>query len=193
MTQTGSSGGVYEPGEEQAARRTCFAILVANEPGVLGRIVGLFSGRGYNIESLTVDEVDPAAHFSRITIVTNASAQIVDQISAQVARLIPVRQVVNLTEQGRFVEGAIAFVKLVGRFDAHEEAKLIARRFGARIADTTDHAIIFEITSERVKIEQFVAELQPLGRIEVARAGSLAMGCGDNILGETAIPERQSA
>jgi acetolactate synthase-1/3 small subunit len=194
MANSGSSGGVYEPGTVDAPQRYCLAILVTNEPGVLARVVGLFSGRGYNIESLTVDEVDSDAHFSRITIVTNASRATVDQIAAQVARLVPVRQVVNLSERGAFVEACVSFIKLVANFNAHESAKTIARKYGAKIANVTDYAIIFELASERDKIERFIAELKPLGVLEIARTGNLAMGCGEDILSaKPDLVERQSA
>ncbi len=129
--------------------RHCFAVLVDNEPGVLARVVGLFSGRGYNIESLTVDEVDLADKLSRITIVTSGTPMVIEQIAAQLGRLIPVRQVINLTASGRFIESCVAFIKLIGDPETvHADAKLIARKFGARVVDETDNAIIFEITSD---------------------------------------------
>ena len=184
MIDTGQSGGVYEPGTFNAPRRYCLAVLVANEPGILARVVGLFSGRGYNIESLTVDEIDATAHFSRITIVTTASQATVDQIVTQLARLIPVREVVNLTEAGNFVETCIALVKLVCDVNHHDKAKDIARKYAARIADMTNHAVIFELASERDRIERFANELRAFGAVEVARTGTLAMGCGDAVLGD---------
>jgi acetolactate synthase-1/3 small subunit len=163
--------------------RHCFSVLVDNEPGVLARVIGLFAGRGYNIQSLTVDEVDRANKLSRITIVTSGAPMVIGQIKAQLGRLVPVRQVVNLTEQGRFVESYLAFVKLVGGPDLQSEAKLLARKYGARIADIEDNAIIFEITSDFDKIDQLIAGLQKLGPIETARTGSVAMACGEAMLG----------
>src|SRR5580704_9593828 len=112
-TDDHASGGVYETGTVEAPRRNCFAVLVDNEPGVLARVIGMVSGRGYNIESLTVDEVDRENKLSRITLVTSGAPMIISQISAQLGRLVPVREVANLTEQGSFVESCVAFVKVV--------------------------------------------------------------------------------
>lgn len=179
---------------EISLSRHCFAILVDNEPGVLARVIGLFSGRGYNIESLTVDEVDRKSHLSRITIVTTGTPMVVSQIKAQLGRLVPVRQVINLTEQGRFVEGYLAFVKVVGGPDQREEAKLIARKYAARVADTTDNAIIFEITSGLDQIDRMIEQLGDVGPIEIARTGSVAMSCGEAVLGVPCpLPLREKA
>jgi acetolactate synthase I/III small subunit len=188
------NGSVYESGTLEAPTRNCFAILVNNEPGVLARVIGLFSGRGYNIESLTVDEVDHRSHLSRITIVTNGAPMIVGQIRAQLARLVPVRQVVNLTEQGKFVEGCVGYVKLIAAAAALEQAKMIGRKLGARIVDTSGSAIIFELTASADKIDQLTDELRPFGRIETARTGSVAISCGEQILGVLpTVAEIQSA
>ena len=187
------SGGVYEAGVTEAPKRNCLAILVDDEPGVLARVVGLFSGRGYNIESLTVDVISRHEHLSRITIVTNGSPMIIEQIKAQLGRLIPVRQVVNLTVQGASIESCLAYVKLIGTFDQRDAAKLIGRKLGARIVDTTDETIIFELTAAVDKIDQMIDELRPLGQIEIARTGSIAMACGKSVLSVPPISERQSA
>jgi acetolactate synthase-1/3 small subunit len=177
----------------EPASRHCFAILVDNEPGVLARVAGLFSGRGYNIDSLTVDVVDTDQTLARITIMTTGTLMIVGQIKAQLGRLVPVRRVVNLTAQGRFVEGCLAFVKLIGSPEKQADATLIARKFGARIADTTQAAIIFELTSGRDKVDAMIAQLQTLGIVEVARTGSVAMACGEAVLDVPPLAERQSA
>jgi len=177
------NGSVYESASADAApTRNCFSVLVDNEPGVLARVVGLFSGRGYNIESLTVDEVDAEARLSRITLVTTGTPAVVEQIKAQLGRLIPVRHVVNLTGQGKFVDGCMAFVKLIGTADKQAEAILIARRFGARVADSQDNAVIFEVTTARAKTDQMVGELSVIGDVELVRTGSIAMACGDQAL-----------
>jgi acetolactate synthase-1/3 small subunit len=178
-----ASGGVYEAGTVEASKRHCFAVLVDNEPGVLARVVGLFSGRGYNIESLTVDEVDRANHLSRITIVTSGPPMIVEQIKAQLGRLVPVRRVVNLTVQGKFLESCVAFVKVIGDPEtAHAEAKLVARKYGARVVDETGNAIVFEITSDFDQIARFIDKVKPFGLAEIARTGSVGIGCGEEIL-----------
>ena len=184
MSGSGLSGGVYEAGTVEAAKRHCFAILVDNEPGVLARVVGLFSGRGYNIESLTVDEVNHETHLSRITIVTKGTPKIIEQIKAQLGRLVAVRQTFNLSEQGAFVEGCLAFIKFIGNASKRAEASSIAAQFGARMADTTDDAVIFEMAATNDKIDQLIARLQPLGMIEEARTGSVAMGCGEKTLSQ---------
>src|SRR5471030_3003414 len=121
-TSTGLSGGVYEARADGAPQRHYFAVLVDNEPGVLARVVGMFAGRGYNIESLTVDEVDSAAHLSRITIVTSGTQKILDQIGAQLGRLIPVRKVINVTEQGRSVESCGTLLKISGTAEQRLQA-----------------------------------------------------------------------
>lgn len=165
-------------------QRHCFSVLVDNEPGVLARVVGLFSGRGYNIESLTVDEVNHVSHLSRITIITKGTPRVIDQIKAQLGRLVSVRKVINLSEQGEFVEGCLAFIKLVGNASKLAEASLVAASFGARAADTTGDAIIFELATSNTRIDQFIKLLQPLGTIEEARTGSVAMACGNTTLGQ---------
>jgi acetolactate synthase I/III small subunit len=177
-----NSGGVYEAGTIEEVKRHCFALLVDNEPGILARVAGLFSGRGYNIDSLTVDEVDGNSHLSRITIVTKGSPMVIAQIEAQLGRLVPVRHVVNLTTQGKFVEGTIAFLKLIGGPEKRDQGILIARKFGARVVDTTQNAIIFELTSARDIIDKMIEQLRLLGQVEVARTGSVAMGCGEGVL-----------
>jgi acetolactate synthase-1/3 small subunit len=178
-----ASGGVYEAGTAEPTKRYCFAILVDNEPGILARVVGLFSGRGYNIDSLTVDEVDRANKLSRITVVISGEPKIVELIKAQLGRLVPVRQVVNLNTQGKFIESCVAFVKIIGDPETvHPEAKLVARKYGARIVDETDSAIVFEITSDFDQIEKFIEKVRPLGLAEIARTGSVGIACGEAVL-----------
>lgn len=177
-----NSNSLYDSATPENPTRNCFAVLVDNEPGVLARVIGLFSGRGYNIESLTVDEVDREAHLSRITIVTSGPPMIIEQIKVQLGRIVPVRQVVNLTKQGRFLEGAMAFVKLVAGAEARDEAARIAQEFGARTADASGHAVIFEITGTAAHINRFIETLTPLGVAEVASTGSTAMACGEAVL-----------
>jgi acetolactate synthase I/III small subunit len=182
MTQTGQSGGVYEAGTLESTQRHCFAILVDNEPGVLARIAGMFSGRGYNIESLTVDEVDNAAHLSRITIVTSGTQKILDQIAAQLGRLVSVRKVTNLTELGRSVESCSALLKISGTAEHRLKASELAKQAGARLVDATGNTAIYEISAAPHAIDQLIDQLRPLGLIETARSGSIAMSCGDAVL-----------
>lgn len=166
----------------ETTSRHCFALLARNEPGVLARVVGLFSGRGYNIESLTADEIDHMSHMSRITISTRGTPMIIAQIKAQLERLVPVCDVINLTAQGKFVESCLAYVKIIGDAGTQSEAKKIATAYGARIADTTHNVVIFELTATLDKIDAFVAQLVPLGLIETACSGSVAMSCGETVL-----------
>lgn len=162
--------------------RHCFAVLTRNEPGVLARVVGLFSGRGYNIESLTVDEVDPTAHLSRMTIVTRGAPMVINQIKAQLERLVPVLQVVNLTEQGNFVENGLAYLKVVGDAALLAKAREAAEASYAHITNTSGQAVIFELAAPPHKIDALIARLTPLGLVEIARTGSLAMTCGESIV-----------
>ncbi|MFY9287742.1 MAG: acetolactate synthase small subunit [Alphaproteobacteria bacterium] len=188
------SGSVYEEGVHEKPLRNCIAVLVNDEPGILARVVGLFSGRGYNIESLTVDVVDKEQQLSRITIVTNGEPMIIQQIEAQLGRLVPVRRVMNLTTQGASVEGSLAYIKLVAKPSDREEAKLIARKLGARIVDTKGDAVIFELTASTGHIDQMINELRPLGPVEIARTGSVAMACGENMLElSSSLVERKTA
>ncbi len=167
---------------EDASSRHCFAVLVDNEPGVLARVIGLFAGRGYNIQSLTVDEVDASANLSRITIVTTGAPMVIEQIKAQLGRLVPVRRVVNLTEQGKYVEHCTALVKVIGTADKLKEAQQLADQFGARIADKTGNATIFELTATTHQIDSFIHKIKTCGLVELVRTGSIAMSCGEFII-----------
>jgi len=171
--------------------RHCFSVLVDNEPGVLARIVGLFSGRGYNIDSLTVDEIisNSEGRLSRITIVSTGTPMIIDQIKAQLSRLIPVRQVINLTRQGKFVESSVAFIKLIADAKQRSEATRVAEKAGASIADITDNAIIFSLTTTSDRIDVLTEQLRALGTIELARTGIVAMACGEAMLTLTTPPQ----
>ena len=162
--------------------RHCFSVLVDNAPGVLARVVALFSGRGYNIECLTVDEVNHEAHLSRMTIVTTGTPKIIEQIKAHLGRLVPVRRVMNLTEEGAFVEGCLAYIKLIANASKRAEAAAIAVVFGARAADTTGDAVVFEMAATNDKIDQFITRLEALGQVEEARTGSVAIACGEKTL-----------
>lgn len=162
----------------EPAERHTLSMLVDNEPGVLARIVGLFSGRGYNIDSLTVSEVSHASHLSRITVVTTGAPPIIEQIKSQLDRLVPVHRVVDLTVVGKSVERELALIKVRGKGDLRQEALLIADSFRARTVDTTLESFVFEITGKPEKIDQFVSLLEPLGLVEVSRTGVAAIGRG---------------
>ena len=146
-------------------------MLVDNEPGVLARVIGLFSGRGYNIESLTVSETEHEAHLSRITIVTSGPPMVIEQIKHQLERLVPVHSVTDLTCQGKAIERELAMVKVAGKGEKRVEALRLAEAFRARVIDASTEHFVFEITGKQSKIEQFIALMQPLGLVEVARTG----------------------
>jgi acetolactate synthase I/III small subunit len=158
--------------------RHTIAVLVDNEPGILARVVGLFSGRGYNIESLTVAEVDPREKLSRITIVTSGTRMIIEQIKAQLSRLVPVHRVRDLTAEGPFVEREMVLVKVIGRGEARIEALRLADIFRARVVDTTIESFVFEITGSAEKLDAFIALMEPLGLAEVSRTGAVAIARG---------------
>jgi acetolactate synthase-1/3 small subunit len=154
------------------------ACIVDNEFGVLARVVGLFSGRGYNIESLTVAEVDPERNLSRITLVTSGTPMVIEQIKAQLDRLVPVHGVIDLTEQGPHVSRELALVKVRGTGDKRVESLRIADVFRARVVDSTIESFVFELTGATDKIEAFIGLMRPLGLVEVARTGAAAIGRG---------------
>ena len=158
--------------------RHTIAVLVDNEPGVLARVIGLFSGRGYNIESLTVAEVDRPNGLSRITIVTTGTRMIIEQIKAQLSRLVPVHRVHDLTDEGPFVERELALIKVVGKGEARIESLRLADVFRARVIDSTTESFVFEMTGSAEKLNAFIALMEPLGLAEVSRTGSVAIARG---------------
>lgn len=158
--------------DESVERRT-LAVLVDNEPGVLARVVGLFSGRGYNIDSLTVAEVDASQHRSRITIVTQGTPHILEQIEAQLLRIVPVAEVIDITNSKSGIERELALVKVAGTGEKRVEALRIAEIFRARVIDTTNESFIFEATGASEKLTQFIDLMRPLGLVEVSRTGVL--------------------
>jgi acetolactate synthase I/III small subunit len=162
----------------QREERHTISVLVDNEPGVLARVIGLFSGRGYNIESLTVAETDPEHHVSRITIVTTGTPMIIEQIKAQLGRLVPVHTVLDLTLEGEAVEREMALVKVHGTGERRVEALRIADIFRARVVDSSSESFVFEISGKASKLEAFIKLMRPLGLVEQARTGVAAIGRG---------------
>ena len=154
------------------------AVLVDNEPGVLARVIGLFSGRGYNIDSLTVAEVDHTGHTSRITIVTQGTPQIIEQIKAQLGRIVPVHAVHDLTVEGPVVERELALLKVKGQGEQRVEALRLADIFRANVVDSTLGSFVFEITGPSDKIDAFADLMRPLGLIDIARTGVAALPRG---------------
>jgi acetolactate synthase-1/3 small subunit len=154
------------------------SVLVQNEPGVLARVIGLFSGRGYNIDSLTVSETEHAKHMSLITIVTTGTPMVIQQIKHQLDRMIPVYRVVDMTLTGRSIERELAMVKVKGTGDLRMEALRLSEAFRARVIDATTESFVFEITGGTAKIDQFVNLMVPLGLVEVSRTGVAAISRG---------------
>lgn len=163
---------------EEPSERHTLSILVDNESGVLGRITGLFSSRGYNIESLTVADVSDDHAVSRITIVTNGPRRVIDQITAQLDRLVPVHSVTDLSELGPHIERELALVKVAGVGEKRVEALRLADIFRARPVDTTTKSFVFEISGSTSKVDQFIALMREVGLVEVARGGVVAMARG---------------
>ena len=163
---------------QEPIERHTIAVLVDNEPGVLARVIGLFAGRGYNIESLTVAEIDREAGLSRITLVTIGTRMVIEQIKAQLDRLVPVHSVHDLTENGPHIERELALVKVVGTGDKRIEALRLAEIFRARPVDTTHESFVFEITGPAEKVDAFVNLMVPLGLAEIARTGVAAIARG---------------
>ena len=176
MTQPGSAYSL-EKREEKPETHT-MSVLVDNEPGVLARVIGLFSGRGYNIDSLTVSETEHQKHLSRITIVTRGTPMVVEQIKNQLDRLVPIHRVVDMTLAGPAIQRELAMVKVAGTGEPRVEALRLADAFRARVIDAGTESFIFEITGASEKIEQFIALMLPLGLVEVSRTGVVAIARG---------------
>jgi acetolactate synthase-1/3 small subunit len=154
------------------------SVLVDNESGVLARVIGLFSGRGYNIDSLTVAVVDREGQRSRINVVTTGTPMVIEQIKAQLDRLVPVHRVTDLTIQGPHVAREMALVKVVSSGENRVEALRIAEAFRARVVDTTTSSFVFELTGAAEKIDAFIELMRPLGMAEVSRTGIAAIARG---------------
>ena len=172
-----SAYDLRDPNAEVIETHT-LAVLVDNESGVLARVIGLFSGRGYNIDSLTVAEVDHQGHRSRITVVTTGTPQVIAQIKAQLERMVPVHEVHDLTEEGPAVQRELALFKVAGKGEARIEALRLAEIFRANVVDSTLESFVFEITGTPEKIDAFGDLMRPLGLREIARTGVAALARG---------------
>ncbi len=159
-------------------RSATISVLVDNEAGVLARVTGLFSGRGYNIDSLTVAPVDADGAHSRINIVTTGTAMVIEQIKAQLDRLVPVHRVSDLTQEGPHVAREMALIKVIGTGEKRVEALRIADTFRARVVDTTTGSFVFELTGATEKLDAFIVLMQDLGLAEVSRTGVAALARG---------------
>ena len=154
------------------------SVIVDNEPGVLARVIGLFSGRGYNIDSLTVSETEHQKHLSRITIVTRGTPMVIEQIKNQLERLVPIHRVVDMTLAGPAIQRELAMIKVRGKGEPRVEALRLADAFRARVIDAGTESFIFEITGASDKIDSFINLMLPLGLVEVSRTGIVAIARG---------------
>lgn len=168
--------------KNEPIERHTIAVLVDNEAGVLARVAGLFSGRGYNIDSLTVSEVSANHDVSRVTIVTSGTPMVIEQIKAQLERLVPVRKVNDLTVDGPHVEREMALIKVRGEGDKRVEALRLADAFRARIVDSTNSSFVFEITGASAKIDAFTDLMRDIGLCEIARTGVVGITRGKDVL-----------
>ena len=166
------------PNYDNSIESHTLAIVVDNEAGVLARVIGLFSGRGYNIDSLTVAEIDHKGHRSRITIVTSGTPQVIEQIKAQLGQIVPVHEVHDLTVEGASVERELALFKVVGIGDKRVESLRLADIFRAHVVDSTLESFVFQVTGTPDKIDAFAELMQPLGLSEIARTGVAAISRG---------------
>ena len=164
--------------DTNAVERHTLSVLVDNEPGILARIAGLFSARGFNIDSLTVSETEHEKGLSRITVVTVASPKVLEQIKLQLERLVPVHKVHDLTAEGQSLERELALVKVSGKGEDRVETLRLADAFRAQVVDASTESFVFEITGKPSKIEQFIALMVPLGLVEVVRTGLAAISRG---------------
>jgi acetolactate synthase I/III small subunit len=171
-----------DPPQTPAQVRHTLAVIVDNEPGVLARIAGMFTGRGYNIESLTVSETQHEQHISRITIVTTGTDAVIHQIKAQLMRIVPVHRVDDLTLHGDALERELVLVKVVGKGDMRVEAMRLAAAFGARTLDATLTSFVFELTGSTEETERFIKLMTVVGLSEVSRTGIAAMSRGADAL-----------
>lgn len=164
--------------KHEEIQRHTIAVLVDNESGVLARVIGLFSGRGYNIESLTVAEVNASESLSRITIVTSGTRQIIEQIKNQLRRLVPVHKVSDLTIEGPHVGRELALVKVASNGEKRVESLRIADIFRARAIDSTNESFVFEVVGATEKVDAFIKLMEPLGLVDVSRTGVAAIARG---------------
>jgi len=162
----------------QGIETRTLSVIVDNEPGVLARVIGLFSGRGYNIDSLTVSETEHEKHLSRITIATRGTPMVIEQIKNQLERLVPVHRVVDMTVAGPHIERELAMIKVAGKGEPRVEALRLADAFRARVIDAGTESFIFEITGSSDNIDSFINLMLPLGLIEVSRTGIVAIARG---------------
>ncbi len=180
--QQGTGSAYFIDTKKQEIETHTLAVIAENQPGVLARIIGLFAGRGYNIDSLTVSETEHEKHVSRFTIVTTGTAAVITQIKAQLDRMVPVHSVADLTAEGNFLARELALVKVNGLGDKRIEALRLGDAFRARVVDASVESFVFELTGKPDKIDQFISLMMPLGLVEVSRTGVAAISRGIEVL-----------
>ena len=154
-------------------------VWVDNEAGVLARVIGLFSGRGYNIESLAVAEVDKTKHVSRITIVTKGTPEVIKQIKLQLGKLVPVHKVADFSRNDpKILFKELALLKVVGTSKNLDKAKKLCKKYNGVILDKTKKSFVIQVTALRREIDKLTVTLKPLGLISVSRTGAVAMTRG---------------
>jgi acetolactate synthase-1/3 small subunit len=168
--------------KDATIRSATISVLVENEAGVLARVIGLFSGRGYNIDSLTVAPVEGDRGRSRINIVTSGTPMVIEQIKAQLDRLVPVHRVADLTQEGPHIAREMALIKVIGVGMNRTEALRLADAFRARVVDASTESFIFEMTGQTEKLDAFVDLMRPLGLAEVSRTGVAAIARGTRLI-----------
>ena len=178
MTQTQKQSHYPDPTNKQEVVVRTLSILVDNEPGVLARVIGLFSARGYNIDSLTVTETEHEKHLSRITIMTRGTPAVIEQIKHQLERMVPVHRVADLTSVGDSLERELALIKVAGKGEKRIESLRLAEIYGASVIDASTEHFVFEVTGPSPEIERFIKIMTELGLVEVSRTGIAAMARG---------------
>jgi acetolactate synthase I/III small subunit len=171
-----------DPISNQESVSRTLSIIVDNEPGVLARVIGLFSGRGYNIDSLTVTETEHEAHISRITIVTRGTPAVIEQIKHQLERMVPVHRVTDLTLEAESLERELALIKVVGKGEHRIESLRLAEIFRAEVIDASTSHFVFQLTGRSVDVDRFISLMTELGLAEVSRTGIAAIGRGAKVL-----------
>lgn len=175
---TGTGSAYFLDDKKQLVETHTLAVIAENQPGVLARIIGLFAGRGYNIDSLTVSETEHEKHVSRFTIVTTGTPTVIAQIKTQLDRMVPVHSVADLTVAGNYLARELAMVKVAGKGDKRVEALRLADAFRARVVDASTDSFVFELTGKPDKVDQFISLMVPLGLVEVSRTGVAAISRG---------------
>ncbi|MGI9524068.1 MAG: acetolactate synthase small subunit [Hyphomicrobiaceae bacterium] len=182
MSETQPLSHYPDPVSDQEIVCRTLSVLVDNEPGVLARVIGLFSGRGYNIDSLTVTETEHEKHLSRITIITRGTASVILQIKHQLERMVPVHRVIDLTLESESLERELALIKVAGKGDHRIEALRLAETFKADVIDASTEHFVFQLTGRSIDIERFIGIMTELGLVEVSRTGIAAIGRGKESL-----------